>query len=77
MLIYATGFEVQVTGIYNDIRGENGLELHDKYKNGMRTVFGIHSSGYPNFVCSSWVGIRASFQFNLTFMSADTRLPYR
>ena len=27
VLIYATGFEVQVTGIYNDIRGKSGLEL--------------------------------------------------
>jgi cation diffusion facilitator CzcD-associated flavoprotein CzcO len=66
VLIYATGFEVQVTGIYNDIRGENGLELHDKYKNGMRTVFGIHSSGYPNMFIMG--GYQASFQFNLTFM---------
>jgi cation diffusion facilitator CzcD-associated flavoprotein CzcO len=66
VLIYATGFEVQVTGIYNDIRGENGLELNGKYKNGMRTVFGIHSSGYPNMFIMG--GYQASFQFNLTFM---------
>ena len=65
-LIYATGFEVQVTGIYNDIRGENGLELNDKYADGMRTVFGIHSSGYPNLFIMG--GYQASFQFNLTFM---------
>jgi cation diffusion facilitator CzcD-associated flavoprotein CzcO len=66
ILIYATGFEVQVTGIYNDIRGENGLELNDKYKNGMRTVFGIHSAGYPNLFIMG--GYQASFQFNVTFM---------
>ncbi len=66
LLIYATGFEVQVTGIYNDIRGENGLELNDKYSNGMRTVFGIHSAGYPNLFIMG--GYQASFQFNLTFM---------
>ena len=48
LLIYATGFEVQVTGIYNDIRGKNGLELNHKYAEGMRTVFGIQSHGYPN-----------------------------
>jgi len=66
LLIYATGFEVQVTGIYNDIRGENGLSLQDKYADGMRTVFGIHSSGYPNFFIMG--GYQASFQFNLTFM---------
>src|SRR5262249_21861079 len=61
-----TGFVVQKTGIYNDIRGEGGLELNDKYKEGMRTVFGIHSSGYPNLFIMG--GYQASFQFNLTFM---------
>jgi len=66
VLIYATGFEVQVTGIYNDIRGENGLELNDKYSDGMKTVFGIHSAGYPNLFIMG--GYQASFQFNLTFM---------
>tara|TARA_R110002096_G_scaffold163877_3_gene331431 strand:- start:3016 stop:4758 length:1743 start_codon:yes stop_codon:yes gene_type:complete len=66
VLIYATGFEVQVTGIYNDIRGEGGLELNDKYSTGMRTVFGIHSAGYPNLFIMG--GYQASFQFNLTFM---------
>ena len=48
LLIYATGFEVQKTGIYNQILGEGGLDLQDKYREGMRTVFGIHSQGYPN-----------------------------
>jgi len=66
VLIYATGFEVQVTGIYNDIRGENGLELNEKYSEGMRTVFGIHSAGYPNLFIMG--GYQASFQFNVTFM---------
>ena len=66
VLIYATGFEVQLTGIYNDIRGENGLELNEKYADGMRTVLGIHSAGYPNLFIMG--GYQASFQFNLTFM---------
>ncbi len=66
LLIYATGFVVQKTGIYNDIRGENNLELNEKYATGMRTVFGIHSSSYPNLFIMG--GYQASFQFNLTFM---------
>ena len=66
VLIYATGFEVQVTGIYNDIRGVGGLELNEKYAEGMRTVFGIHSAGYPNLFIMG--GYQASFQFNLTYM---------
>ena len=66
VLIYATGFEVQVTGIYNDIRGENGLGLNEKYAEGMRTVLGIHTAGFPNLFIMG--GYQASFQFNLTFM---------
>ena len=66
VLIYATGFEVQKTGIYNQIKGENGLELNDKYREGIRTLLGIHSQGYPNLFIMG--GYQASFQFNLTDM---------
>ena len=66
LLIYATGFEVQKTGIYNQIRGENGLDLNDKYSTGIRTLLGIHSQGYPNLFIMG--GYQASFQFNLTDM---------
>jgi cyclohexanone monooxygenase len=66
VLIYATGFEVQKTGIYNQIRGESGLELNDKYRDGIRTLLGIHSQGYPNLFIMG--GYQASFQFNLTDM---------
>jgi cyclohexanone monooxygenase len=66
VLIYATGFEVQKTGIYNQIKGENGIELNDKYREGIRTLLGIHSQGYPNLFIMG--GYQASFQFNLTDM---------
>ena len=66
VLIYATGFEVQKTGIYNRITGENGLDLNDKYRSGIRTLLGIHSQGYPNLFIMG--GYQASFQFNLTDM---------
>jgi cyclohexanone monooxygenase len=66
LLIYATGFEVQKTGTYNRIIGKNGLELNDKYAEGIRTVFGIHSHGYPNLFVMG--GYQASYQFNLTEM---------
>jgi cation diffusion facilitator CzcD-associated flavoprotein CzcO len=66
LLIYATGFEVQKTGIYNQIRGEGGLDLNDKYRDGIRTLVGIHSHGYPNLFIMG--GYQASFQFNLTDM---------
>ena len=66
VLIYATGFEVQKTGIYNQIKGEHGLDLNDKYSSGIRTLLGIHSQGYPNMFIMG--GYQASFQFNLTDM---------
>jgi cyclohexanone monooxygenase len=66
LLIYATGFEVQKTGIYNQIRGGDGLDLNDKYRDGIRTLVGIHSHGYPNLFIMG--GYQASFQFNLTDM---------
>ena len=64
LLIYATGFEVQKTGIYNQIRGRNGVELNEKYADGIRTLLGIHSHGYPNLFIMG--GYQATFLFNLT-----------
>ena len=66
LLIYATGFEVQKTGIYNEIRGRDGREINETYSEGMRTLFGVHTHGYPNLFIMG--GYQASFQFNLTFM---------
>ncbi|MBV1904508.1 MAG: NAD(P)/FAD-dependent oxidoreductase [Pseudomonadales bacterium] len=64
LIIYATGFEVQKTGIYNQIIGENNLEINDYYSDGIRTLFGMHSKGYPNLFIMG--GYQASFQFNIT-----------
>ena len=66
LLIYATGFEVQQTGIYNDIVGADGVNLQDKYAQGIRTLLGIHTAGFPNLFIMG--GYQASFQFNLTEM---------
>lgn len=64
VLIYATGFEVQKTGTYNLIKGMNGLNLSDKYRDGVRTLLGVQSQGYPNLFIMG--GLQASFQFNFT-----------
>ena len=64
LLIYATGFEVLKTGIYNEIRGMDGVELQEKYADGVRTLFGVHTQGFPNFFVMG--GQQASFEFNLT-----------
>jgi len=66
LLIYATGFEVQKTGIWNQIAGRGGLELETKYADGIRTLLGIHTRGFPNLFIMG--GYQASFQFNLTDM---------
>lgn len=66
LLIYATGFEVQKTGIYNRIVGRDGVDLDDKYSDGIRTLLGIHTHGFPNLFVMG--GYQASFQFNLTDM---------
>ncbi|MGB5097946.1 MAG: NAD(P)/FAD-dependent oxidoreductase [Porticoccaceae bacterium] len=64
-LIFATGFEVGTDYTrragYNLI-GAGGLSLEDKWKDGMRTLFGIHSRGFPNcFIISNG---QASFTAN-------------
>jgi len=64
LLIYATGFEVQKTGIYNRIVGQNSLDLNEKYSTGIRTLVGIHSHGYPNLFIMG--GYQISTLFNLT-----------
>ena len=66
LLIYATGFEIQKTGTYNRIVGKGGLELNEKYATGVRTLFGVHTHGYPNLFIMG--GYQASYQFNLTEM---------
>lgn len=66
LLVYATGFEVQLTGIYNSIVGAGGQNLQDKYADGIRTLLGIHTAGFPNLFIMG--GYQASFQFNLTDM---------
>jgi cyclohexanone monooxygenase len=63
VLIMATGFEVQQTGIWNVITGIDGLELQDKYSTGIRTLLGISSRGFPNLFIMG--GYQAAFSFNL------------
>lgn len=66
LLVYATGFEIQKTGIYNEIVGKGGLGLEEKYSDGIRTLLGVHSKGYPNMFVMA--GYQAPFRFNLTDM---------
>ena len=67
VLIYATGFEVQKTGIYNEIRGSDGRrdqrEVRRRHPHPVRHA---HRTAIPNLFIMG--GYQASFQFNLTFM---------
>ena len=57
---------MQKTGIYNRITGRDGVDLEDTYQDGIRTLLGIHTQGFPNLFIMG--GYQASFQFNLTDM---------
>ena len=50
-LIYGTGFEFQ-TGFAQrsgyEITGRGGLTLTDKYRDGVATMYGVHTRGFPN-----------------------------
>jgi cation diffusion facilitator CzcD-associated flavoprotein CzcO len=49
LIIYATGFDA-ITGAYDrlEIRGVDGRQLKDKWREGPLTYFGFMSHGYPN-----------------------------
>jgi len=50
-LIFATGFEVGTTYTRRagyDIVGRGGLSLSEKWENGLRTLHGLQSNGFPN-----------------------------
>ncbi len=49
VIIYATGFDVG-TGAFDrmDIRGERGVQLKEKWKQGPRTFLGLMVSDFPN-----------------------------
>jgi cyclohexanone monooxygenase len=50
-IVYATGFEVGTAYTRRagfEIRGRNGITLTEKWANGVRTMHGMHSHGFPN-----------------------------
>ena len=50
-LIFATGFEVGTTYTRRagyDIIGRGGLSLSEKWQNGLRTLHGLQTNGFPN-----------------------------
>jgi cation diffusion facilitator CzcD-associated flavoprotein CzcO len=50
VIVYATGFDAGTgTLLQIDIRGENGLTLAEKWREGPLTYLGLLVSGFPNF----------------------------
>jgi hypothetical protein len=53
LLIYAIGFEVQQTAIYEQIVGVSDIDLNDKEDSGIRTMLGIEADMDAHFVFTS------------------------
>jgi cyclohexanone monooxygenase len=68
-LIYATGFEVGTSYARRsgyEVYGRDGLSLSDKWRDGVSTLHGMHSRGFPNlFILSN---AQAGFTVNFPHM---------
>ena len=65
-IIFATGFEVgssmqRRVGI--DLVGTKGIKLSEKWREGPRTLHGIHTRGFPN--CFILGGVQSTIAFNV------------
>ena len=52
-IIFATGFEIGTSYTRRagyDPVGRNGVKLSDKWADGMRTLYGMHTHGFPNML---------------------------
>jgi len=73
-LIYATGFEVGTSYTRRagfEIYGRDGQTLTDKWKDGVSTLHGMHSRGFPNcfIVGNSQAGFTANYPHMLNEQS--------
>jgi cyclohexanone monooxygenase len=65
-LIYATGFDflmeyTKLTGF--EIRGRHGQRLSERWADGTRTFFGLHTRGFPNLFMLSVVQASATYNY--------------
>ena len=65
-IIFATGFEVGTSYVRRsgyDVTGLDGLNLSDKWAEGMRTLHGVMTSGFPNLfiISNSQAGFTTNF----------------
>ncbi|DAC59478.1 MAG TPA: NAD(P)/FAD-dependent oxidoreductase, partial [Candidatus Poseidoniaceae archaeon] len=65
-IIFATGFEVGTSYVRRsgyDVTGLDGISLSDKWAEGMRTLHGVMTSGFPNLfiISNSQAGFTTNF----------------
>ena len=65
-IIFATGFEVGTSYVRRsgyDVTGLHGINLSDKWAEGMRTLHGVMTSGFPNLfiISNSQAGFTTNF----------------
>ena len=68
-LIYATGFEVGTEYTRRsgyDLRGRDGLTLTEKWRDGVSTLHGMHTHGFPN--CFIFSNTQSGFTANFPHM---------
>jgi cation diffusion facilitator CzcD-associated flavoprotein CzcO len=71
-LVFATGFDLGMGFLYGtglDIIGRNGEILGDKWSQGMKTLHGLHSNGFPNFFCLGFT--QTAFSVSYTHMAVE------
>ncbi|MFN8024452.1 MAG: NAD(P)/FAD-dependent oxidoreductase [Acidimicrobiales bacterium] len=71
-IVYATGFEMS-SGMRRrlgmEINGRNGVSLFDHWAEGLRTLHGFTTRGFPNWF---WIGVsQNAFSLNMTSMFDD------
>ena len=69
-IIFATGFEVGTDYTRRagyDVVGKDGLKLSDKWADGMRTLHGLHTRGFPNMfvISNSQAGFTTNFPHSM------------
>ncbi|HMK64014.1 MAG TPA: NAD(P)/FAD-dependent oxidoreductase, partial [Acidimicrobiales bacterium] len=69
-IIYGTGFEPELTPLYrrvgHEVVGRDGISLVEKFSEGMATLFGMLSRGFPNMFVMPAPGQQAVVTVNYT-----------
>lgn len=75
-IVVATGFDAFTGALVDvDIRGKAGVSLAEKWKEGPRTLFGVATSGFPNFFMitgplSTFGNVPSTIESNIRWIAA-------